>query len=292
MAGPDRTPLHGRCRVGCADRARAASAPDRVRARPADHGANGVRRAARAPAAVGSLDAATIAATDPADSKLSSGGRRQSIGSRVPWRSECGTRASTSRPSTTVTPSVSGRRQGDAKELQRRIPRPGFGDMKVKALGAVLAKRFGVAVAEPLAPSYPTLGDVDSAEALEAPGRKARRQEGPSRARSSAGANQKVARASESEAPRRHCLARRGKCAVHGVQVRAKTAEPHNVRDGPSITADASRRATADDSDEPAHTARPAAGRSAPWRSSAGACSRSRESSSGRVASPFRALGR
>ena len=28
------------------------------------------------------------------------------------------------------------------------------------------------------------------------------------------------------------------------------------------------------------------------WRSSAGACSRSRESSSGRVASPFRALGR
>ena len=92
------------------------------------------------------------------------------------------------------------------------------------------------------------------------PGRKARLQEGPSRARSSAGSNQKVARASESEAPRRPCLAAR-QCVVHGVQIRAKTAEPHNVRDGPSITADASRRATADDSDEPAHTARPAAGR-------------------------------
>ena len=57
----------------------------------------------------------------------------------------------------------------DAKELERRIRAlPGFGDMKVKALGAVLAKRFGVEAAKPLAPSYPTLGDVDSVEALEA----------------------------------------------------------------------------------------------------------------------------
>ena len=38
--------------------------------------------------------------------------------------------------------------------------------MKVKALGAVLAKRFGVAAAQPLVPAHPTLGDVDSAEAL------------------------------------------------------------------------------------------------------------------------------
>jgi uncharacterized HhH-GPD family protein len=43
---------------------------------------------------------------------------------------------------------------------------PGFGTMKVKALGSVLAKRFGVALAEPLIPWHPTLGDVDSAEAL------------------------------------------------------------------------------------------------------------------------------
>ena len=43
---------------------------------------------------------------------------------------------------------------------------PGFGEMKVKALGAVLAKRFGIALAEPLVPSHPTLGDVDSSEAL------------------------------------------------------------------------------------------------------------------------------
>ena len=34
--------------------------------------------------------------------------------------------------------------------------------MKIKALGSVLAKRFGVALAEPLIPWHPTLGDVDS----------------------------------------------------------------------------------------------------------------------------------
>ena len=44
---------------------------------------------------------------------------------------------------------------------------PGYGEMKIKSLGAVLAKRFGVKLAEPLAPSHPTLGDVDSPEALE-----------------------------------------------------------------------------------------------------------------------------
>jgi len=44
---------------------------------------------------------------------------------------------------------------------------PGFGEMKVKALGAVLAKRFGVELAEPLVPPHPTLGDVDSPQALE-----------------------------------------------------------------------------------------------------------------------------
>jgi uncharacterized HhH-GPD family protein len=43
---------------------------------------------------------------------------------------------------------------------------PGFGEMKVKALGAVLAKRFGVEAARDLVPWHPTLGDVDSAQAL------------------------------------------------------------------------------------------------------------------------------
>ena len=43
---------------------------------------------------------------------------------------------------------------------------PGFGEMKIKALGAVLAKRFGVEAARDLVPAHPTLGDVDSAQAL------------------------------------------------------------------------------------------------------------------------------
>jgi uncharacterized HhH-GPD family protein len=43
---------------------------------------------------------------------------------------------------------------------------PGFGEMKIKALGAVLAKRFGVEAAQDLVPWHPTLGDVDSRQAL------------------------------------------------------------------------------------------------------------------------------
>ena len=55
----------------------------------------------------------------------------------------------------------------DSDDLRRRIEEmPGFGEMKVEALGSVLAKRFGVQVAEGLVPGHPTLGDVDSAEAL------------------------------------------------------------------------------------------------------------------------------
>jgi uncharacterized HhH-GPD family protein len=55
----------------------------------------------------------------------------------------------------------------DDADLRRRIKSlPGFGDMKVTSLAAVLAKRFGVAAAEGLVPSHPTLGDVDSPEAL------------------------------------------------------------------------------------------------------------------------------
>jgi hypothetical protein len=54
-----------------------------------------------------------------------------------------------------------------AAELKANIAAlPGFGEMKVKALGAVLAKRFGVELAEPLVPLHPTLGDVDSPQAL------------------------------------------------------------------------------------------------------------------------------
>jgi uncharacterized HhH-GPD family protein len=55
----------------------------------------------------------------------------------------------------------------DGADLRKRISSlPGFGDMKITSLGAVLAKRFDVAAARDLVPGHPTLGDVDSAEAL------------------------------------------------------------------------------------------------------------------------------
>ena len=55
----------------------------------------------------------------------------------------------------------------DSADLKQRIGAlPGFGEMKVKSLSAVLAKQFGVPVAQELVPAHPTLGDVDSAQAL------------------------------------------------------------------------------------------------------------------------------
>jgi len=54
-------------------------------------------------------------------------------------------------------------------ELRRRIlGLPGFGEMKAKALSAVVVKRLGVRPSgwEDVVPSHPTLGDVDSTESL------------------------------------------------------------------------------------------------------------------------------
>jgi uncharacterized HhH-GPD family protein len=56
----------------------------------------------------------------------------------------------------------------DGDDLRKRISSlPGFGEMKIKTLGAVLAKRFDVEAAQALVPNHPTLGDVDSPQALE-----------------------------------------------------------------------------------------------------------------------------
>jgi uncharacterized HhH-GPD family protein len=51
----------------------------------------------------------------------------------------------------------------DAGELRANLlALPGFGAMKVKSFGSVLAKQFGVEAAQELVPWHPTLGDVDS----------------------------------------------------------------------------------------------------------------------------------
>ena len=56
----------------------------------------------------------------------------------------------------------------DAEALRANLEAmPGFGEMKVKALGSVLAKRFDIDAANDLVPWHPTLGDVDSRDALE-----------------------------------------------------------------------------------------------------------------------------
>jgi uncharacterized HhH-GPD family protein len=57
----------------------------------------------------------------------------------------------------------------DARDLKRRLAAlPGFGDMKVASLFAVLVKQLGLQPDgyEAELPDHPTLGDVDSPEAL------------------------------------------------------------------------------------------------------------------------------
>jgi uncharacterized HhH-GPD family protein len=117
---------------------------------------------------LGGLDAAAIAGMDP--SKLEAAFREKPAVHRFPGNMArrvqelCATIVSeydgdASRVWTDAT---------DDADLRRRIEAlPGFGQMKVNALGSVLAKRFGVATAQGLVPNHPTLGDVDSPEALE-----------------------------------------------------------------------------------------------------------------------------
>jgi uncharacterized HhH-GPD family protein len=117
---------------------------------------------------LGTLDPGAIAATDPA--KLEAAFREKPAVHRFP--------GNMARRVQELAALVAGEYGGDAArvwgdaadagELRRRISElPGFGEMKIKAFSAVLAKRFGVDAARELAPSHPTLGDVDSPEALE-----------------------------------------------------------------------------------------------------------------------------
>ena len=137
---------------------------------------------------LGTLDAAAIAATDPAT--LEEAFRRKPAIHRFPGSMARRVQELCSLVATEYDGDASRlwTEANDAKELERRIRAlPGFGDMKVKALSAVLAKRLGVDVARPLAPDYPTLGDVDSEEALEAYQAAKRAHKAEMRARTAAG---------------------------------------------------------------------------------------------------------
>jgi uncharacterized HhH-GPD family protein len=117
---------------------------------------------------LGTLDPKTIAGTDPA--RLQEIFREKPAIHRFPGSMAERVQALAE----TVVDDYGGRAEriwteaSDGEALKQRIEAlPGFGDMKVRALLAVLAKRFDVEVAREVAPSHPTLGDVDSAEALD-----------------------------------------------------------------------------------------------------------------------------
>ena len=118
---------------------------------------------------VGTLDAAVIASMDP--SRLEEAFRQRPAIHRFP-----GSMARRVQElCAVVADEYDGRTERiwteaeDASDLRRRIGAlPGFGKMKVVALGSVLALRFGVEVAAELVPDHPCLGAVDSPEALAA----------------------------------------------------------------------------------------------------------------------------
>ena len=115
---------------------------------------------------LGGLDAAEIARTDP--DRLAGVFREKPAIHRFPGNMAKRVQelCASSPRSTAATPAASGGR-ADTADLKRRLEAlPGFGEMKVKALASVLARRFGNAMAEPLVPDHPMLGDVDSPEAL------------------------------------------------------------------------------------------------------------------------------
>ncbi|HEX2045979.1 MAG TPA: HhH-GPD-type base excision DNA repair protein [Gaiellaceae bacterium] len=120
---------------------------------------------------LGALDAEAIAAMDPGE--LERAFRERPALHRFP-----GTMA---RRTQELCAAVASEHGGDAarvwteattgEELERRLLElPGIGPMKAKSLIAILGKRFAVRPPgwDDVAPTYPTLGDVDSAEALEA----------------------------------------------------------------------------------------------------------------------------
>jgi uncharacterized HhH-GPD family protein len=117
---------------------------------------------------LGTLDPATIAATDP--ERLEAVFREKPAIHRFPGAMAKRVQELAGHVAAEYGGDASRlwRDASDADDLRGRIGElPGYGQMKIKALGAVLAKRFGVAVAEGLVPDHPTLGDVDSPEKLE-----------------------------------------------------------------------------------------------------------------------------
>ena len=117
----------------------------------------------------GSLDAATIAAMDP--EALAEVFRQRPAIHRFPGSMAAKVQAlctAIARDYGNDAASV-WTEAGDGKPLEKRLlGLPGIGPMKAKSILAVLGKQFGIKPPgwEAVAPTHPTLGDVDSAAAL------------------------------------------------------------------------------------------------------------------------------
>jgi len=119
---------------------------------------------------LGSLDAETIARTDPGT--LEEIFRRKPALHRYP-----GSMAQRVQDlAAAIVEDYGGRAErvwteaADGADLKSRLSAlPGFGDMKVRGMLGVLAKRFGIRLEglDDVVPTHPTLGDVDSPEARE-----------------------------------------------------------------------------------------------------------------------------
>jgi uncharacterized HhH-GPD family protein len=131
---------------------------------------------------IGHLDARKIAATDPAE--LDRVFRQQPALHRFP--------GSMAGKVQQLCAAIADRYDNDAAriwteakdgtDLQKRLlDLPGIGEMKARTIIAVLGKRLGVSVPglDAVMPDHPTLGDVDSADALAAyqAGKRARKAE-------------------------------------------------------------------------------------------------------------------
>jgi uncharacterized HhH-GPD family protein len=118
---------------------------------------------------IGTLDAAAVAAMDPGD--LENAFRTRPALHRFPGNMAKRTQALCAEIADTYAGDASRvwTEAADGPDLQARLlALPGIGDMKARALLAILGRRFGVEFPglEAVMPDYPTLADVDSAEAL------------------------------------------------------------------------------------------------------------------------------
>jgi uncharacterized HhH-GPD family protein len=118
---------------------------------------------------IGNLDASAIAGMDPGE--LDRAFRERPALHRFPWTMAMRTQELCAAITTDYDGDAARvwTEASDGKDLQQRLlDLPGIGPMKARSLIAILGKRFGIKPPgwEDVAPSHPTLGDVDSVEAL------------------------------------------------------------------------------------------------------------------------------